>query len=550
MMGSGRRTMGGVGGMGCPRPLLLGLCALPVVEGAVAILGSPVVDFVLVAVCIAAIVAFTILFEIGLGKLEHNLKSYPLYEEMLQHVIKEVMILGLISFSLFMLEQYEVLNLSVEAHKKWVIGFEFSHILIFYMAVFFIAKSAVVVRVCSFSSRQWTRLQLETFEQTLDRFAPITHAGTRNIKTPSICSILRGSCARVMASHGDPAKQDLIWQLMSMEFNLRVRMTHPDFDFARYMRVALRKTVAHAMHITWQIWFVCAVTLVTLFAAWGHVMGCEEGTSFAYRRRLGGSDGASGEVLYQCAEPEPATNTSCRRLLGSSGPKPKLDPDSAYVAVVCFCIFGWVLTGIQFFIAWRMEVHEEMHHFEALGLTETDEKGKKKKLEGTVLLDRAIACHKEFQSKLKILADLDDNRNQGYTMPEDTAASRLPTIMIYVGGLPCGSVDILPQLEQEVRDSIEAALGPRTVLDVRVRVKPPDHELMLEEGRPGRSRLKTSQLRISSGSLRDVRAGIKTVSSWGIVTYVRLSADTVAIRHFLQMPMFHSSCWAVHFLTA
>ena len=162
-----------------------------------------------------------------------------------------------------------------------------------------------------------------------------------------------------------------------------------------------------------------------------------------------------------------------------------------------------------------------MHHFEALGLTETDENGKKKKLEGTVLLDRAIACHKEFQSKLKILADLDENRNRGYTMPEDTAY-RLPTMMIYVGGLPCGSPEDLPQLEQEVRDSIEAALGPRTVLDVRIRVKPPDHELTAEECRPGRPRVKTSQLRISSGSLRDIQAGIKKVRSWGIVTYVRL----------------------------
>ena len=55
------------GGMAC-------LGALPVAEGAVAILGSPVVDFTLVAVCIAAIVAFTILFEIGLERLEHKLE--------------------------------------------------------------------------------------------------------------------------------------------------------------------------------------------------------------------------------------------------------------------------------------------------------------------------------------------------------------------------------------------------------------------------------------------------------------------------------------------
>lgn len=440
---------------------------------------------------------------------------------MLQHVIKEVMILGLISFSLFMLEQFEVLHMSEEAHIKWVIGFEFSHILIFYMAVFFIAKSAIVVRVCTFSSRQWSRLQLETFEQTLDRFAPKNEAGERRVKAPGLCSILGGSCTRVMASYGNPAKQDMIWQLMSMEFNMRVKMTHPDFDFARYMRVALRTTVAHAMHITWQIWFICALTLVTLFAVWGHVMGCDDGTSFAYRRQLGGADNPDGETVYQCSEPEPVTNSSCRRLLGSAGPKPKLDPDTAYVAVVCFCTFGWVLTGIQFVIAWRMEVHEEMHHFEALGLTETSETGKKKKLEGQMLLDRAIACHKEFQSKLKILADRDDNPNGAYTMPEDTVAAQKPTIMLYVGGLPCGLPEDLQRLEHDVRDSIEAALGPDTVLDVRIRQKPPLDEPPAqdkEELVARRPRAATSQLRVSSKSLRDVRAGIKKFYSWSIVT--------------------------------
>ena len=66
------------GGAHAVHALLLGgvacLGALPVADAAVAILGSPVVDFTLVAVCIAAIVAFTILFEIGLEKLEHKLE--------------------------------------------------------------------------------------------------------------------------------------------------------------------------------------------------------------------------------------------------------------------------------------------------------------------------------------------------------------------------------------------------------------------------------------------------------------------------------------------
>ena len=79
----------------------------PVLSGAaVAVLGNPSVDFFAAAVCIAAIVLFTVVFEEGLHRLEHKLIGYPLYKSMLETMIKELMILGLISFSLFMLEQF------------------------------------------------------------------------------------------------------------------------------------------------------------------------------------------------------------------------------------------------------------------------------------------------------------------------------------------------------------------------------------------------------------------------------------------------------------
>lgn len=441
-------------------------------------------------------------------------QAHPLSEEMLQHVIKEVMILGLISFSLFMLEQFEVLNLSDEWHKKWVIGFEFSHILVFYMGVLFILKSAVVSVVCSLSSREWNKLNIETFEQTLDRFAPV-EGGKRSVKRPGICTIIRGSCTRVMASYGHPAKQDLIWQLMSMEFNLRLKMTYHGFDFARYLRISVRKTVAHAMHITWQIWFICAATLVTIFAAWGYAMGCEDGKP--YRRRLGGAEDASGEAVYQCdAVDVEATNTSCRRLLGSTGPKPKLDPDSASTAVLCFCLFGWVLTIVQLLIAWRMEVQEELKHFEALGLTETDENGKRKKLEGQELLDAVTLVHRDFQSKLDVLT-YQDSSNGAYTMPE--VASRTPTIMIFVTGLPTGLEEDLPRVLADVRGSFESALHPSKIVDVRIRLKPPAELLKsVDNGDNGDDTPFTPQLRVSEGSRRHIEAGLKTVQSWGIVT--------------------------------
>lgn len=191
-------------------------------------------------------------FEISLERLEESLEEYPLYAEMLHHVIKEVMILGVISYTLFMLNQFHVFDLSNDNHLTWIVGFEFSHILLFWMALVFIFKSFLIIQVCSFSSRQWSRLQCETFEQTLERFAPrvgspsaggsdrakreIADLGGTAIGCRGCLRRIRGNCVRVNASIGSPAKQDIIWQLMAMEFCKRVKMTHTDFDFARYMR--------------------------------------------------------------------------------------------------------------------------------------------------------------------------------------------------------------------------------------------------------------------------------------------------------------------------
>ena len=445
---------------------------------------------------------------------------------MLQHVIKEVMILGLISFTLFMLEQAAVLDVTRGVQYDWVVGFEFSHILIFYMALFFIAKSAVVIRVCGFSSRQWTRLQLETFEQTLDKFAPRTgedKQGPRVIAHPGYCRRFSGNCSRVMASLGEPNKQDLIWQLMSMEFNKRVRMTHADFDFARYMRVSLRVKVAHAMHITWQIWAVCAVTLVSIFAAWAWIMGCDSDSDSAQRRQLGGAAGDEevvdqcyykGRISHPCDYYDPyvelQTNSSGRRQLAALGPPMVLDEDTARAAVVSFCIFGWALAMIQFIIAWRMEVQEEAHHFEALGLTETLPNGKKKNLQGQELLDAVVIRYHDFRAHVKALTDVDDSGG-AYTMPKAGVLDK-PTITMYVGKLPSGLPDVIPQLEGEVQQAFEAAIGKDAVTDVRIRVKPPLEALEDENSDAAKM--------VSTSSIREMKVGTKPSESrsWGIVT--------------------------------
>jgi hypothetical protein len=109
------------------------------------VVGNATVYWPLVSLCIGGIVLFTVLLETLMHKMDHAFKDGSNYKMMLDQIYTEVMILGLISYLLFMCEQYQVLDVSGNAEQiRWVIAFEFGHILLFYMAVFFIVKSVLV----------------------------------------------------------------------------------------------------------------------------------------------------------------------------------------------------------------------------------------------------------------------------------------------------------------------------------------------------------------------------------------------------------------------
>ena len=401
---------------------LLLAAALPApAEAAVAVLGNPSVDFFAAAVCIAAIVLFTVVFEEGLHRLEHKLIGYPLYKSMLETMIKELMILGLISFSLFMLEQFHVLDTSKDSHVRWVVGFEFSHIMIFYMAFGFILKSAMVIRVCSFSSRQWSRLHYETFEQTFDKFVDDSK---EQIRKEPLCARLAGNCSRVNASIGSPARQDVIWQLVALHFAKRVKMKHTNFDFARYMRHTLRLKVTHAIHITNKTWLVTATTLVTAFVLWHVTMGCSDRCQEDLEAQMHADD----YVLNASGCVDTATDSG-RRRLGGGGDLGALDHDTAVALVWVFGIFGWILAVLLFVIAWVLERREEDEHFKALGLTHDGVK-----LTGSDLVEAMKEKSDRLHAEVKSLTDQDIRQNErGFDIPR---GATVPTQTVWVGNLP------------------------------------------------------------------------------------------------------------------
>eukprot|EP01047_Picozoa_sp_COSAG01_P007527 COSAG01_NODE_287_length_19408_cov_231.791703_11_plen_200_part_00 len=161
---------------------------------AVSVLGNAGIEWQLVAVCIAGIIAFTLLLEVSKEKLEHYIKMHypPHFFSMLQQVYHEVMLLGIISYALFMLEQLEAFNLKDGNQLAWVVGFEFSHVLLFWMALLFIFKSFAVMVICTKSSREWDKRERVPFSTSLERWKAECSPGQRRGLLSRMLTNVRG----------------------------------------------------------------------------------------------------------------------------------------------------------------------------------------------------------------------------------------------------------------------------------------------------------------------------------------------------------------------
>jgi hypothetical protein len=109
---------------------------------------------------ISAGLAMVILVTICFEKVTHWIEQYcehsasdlnsTLFTELLHKLQRELMILGFISFSVMMLLESHVLSHS----SGWVVGFEFAHLSIFFIALAYIVQASVLASVTS-RMKQW-----------------------------------------------------------------------------------------------------------------------------------------------------------------------------------------------------------------------------------------------------------------------------------------------------------------------------------------------------------------------------------------------------------
>lgn len=116
-------------------------------------------------VCFLCVIVFIVLFEYVIGITEFVLEESKLYHEMMQMIYKELMLMGLVSFTVIMLEASDVT--SQDGAEEWLVGVDFAHILIFYVTFFLVAHAFFLLRTSIISSRKYRRMFYETAESLL-----------------------------------------------------------------------------------------------------------------------------------------------------------------------------------------------------------------------------------------------------------------------------------------------------------------------------------------------------------------------------------------------
>jgi hypothetical protein len=146
-----------------------------------------------------------------------------------------------------------------------------------------------------------------------------------------------------------PARRELSWQLMRLQFTARTEICEKgfqglSFDFAKYMRKKLSLTVAHAIHISITTWVLTGTVLICLCLAWGYTHGCEHDDCVASFN----DDDANAVAVNR--------NISyvSRRQLGGGTSVAVMHPSEAKYMVMYFGLFGWTMLCGTFALAWLL----------------------------------------------------------------------------------------------------------------------------------------------------------------------------------------------------
>ena len=174
-------------------------------------------DFFHATVCFCVLIMFTIVLEYIVHRTEHFIHhKLPVhYAEIFNKVVKELMILGIISFSIFVGEQAFAL-----ASKDYYLALEFAHVTIFFAALVFVVQATFLLALMNGIVSKWDRLAARSLESIIAEGNEVN--GGRK------------------ATHNERAslREAMEFHIMKHQF-IKTHGLAPTFDFVAYLEKSL-----------------------------------------------------------------------------------------------------------------------------------------------------------------------------------------------------------------------------------------------------------------------------------------------------------------------
>lgn len=194
-------------------------------------------------------IAFLVGFDHLTGVLEWSLEDVPIYNHMLQHIYKEIMIMGVVSFGIGM---YQTSDEAQEAdNQEWIVGVDFAHYILFYMAFFFVMHAFYLIFLAM------------TTAKAFDKYHAMPIAMVRDL-----VPLDYGWANTFLFNHSPISKvrEKFEYKVIYVLFRGTYEWVALDFDFARYLTGCMQHYALKVMSAGSFSWLVILVLIVINYA--------------------------------------------------------------------------------------------------------------------------------------------------------------------------------------------------------------------------------------------------------------------------------------------
>jgi hypothetical protein len=253
-----------------------------------AVFGSIYVDVRLASACLIGLIIFTIGFELLISIIDEKIRNSPEISNVVNKLYKELMILGFISFIIFIVENSNSTsgsggtkpNANVyeskydsgyhgnstkagggdDDFKKLFINLEFAHILIFFVALFFVIQASISIRISQLRRKVWDRCESRSPSDILENFFLIQKKkkDMKEMHSGGIVADLKNSFRH------DQLIPEMKFHVLRAYF-LKTHIIPHDIDFPMYLSESLSTYLIQLVEVDISSW-MCFVFLLGLAA--------------------------------------------------------------------------------------------------------------------------------------------------------------------------------------------------------------------------------------------------------------------------------------------